>query len=303
MTTEREKLIERVMRENPAETTIDLFDMGSGDYVATDVFTEKQVRAILSAALSQPAGVPRRATNCQNGLADVCLASQRDGVICADDECDIDSGIRKLHAPPPPAAQQDMHMGRIEAMGDHLAAQQDGGALIESLHRLAEQWRANMGSKPSSRRIETYNKEFGRGEDDFDNEAFGVRRCATELERMLERHERLAAKDAAQQGSAEAVAEVVQSRGGGGYSHSYNLRWNHGIDPLPKGTKLYPHPARTDPAVLRDAERAHPLLHTARRNLRQFLGKASFSSSVDRWSAINCLDVIDAAIDAQAKGE
>lgn len=94
------------------------------------------------------------------------------------------------------------------------AAQQDGGALIESLHRLAEQWRASMGSKPSSRRIETYNKEFGRGEDDFDNEAFGVRRCATELERMLESHERLAAKDAAQKGNDEFMREAVAAADG-----------------------------------------------------------------------------------------
>ena len=43
---------------------------------------------------------------------------------------------------------------------------------------------------------------------------------------------------------------------------------------------------------------SHPLLGVARRNIRQFLAKASFSSSVDRWSASQCLDVMEAAIDA-----
>jgi|GEM_PF-5936899 len=39
------------------------------------------------------------------------------------------------------------------------------------------------------------------------------------------------------------------------------------------------------------------VLATARRNIRQFIAKASFSSSADRWSAVQCLDVMEAAID------
>lgn len=42
-------------------------------------------------------GAPRCAEHCQNGFADICLASQRDGVICPEDSCDIDDGIRHNH--------------------------------------------------------------------------------------------------------------------------------------------------------------------------------------------------------------
>lgn len=43
------------------------------------------------------AAVAGRAHHCQNGRADVCLASQRDGVICPEASCDIDDGIRPDH--------------------------------------------------------------------------------------------------------------------------------------------------------------------------------------------------------------
>ena len=55
-------------------------------------------------AMLAAAPAPVRGTHCQNGRADVCLASQWDGVICADDECDIDSGIRA--AAPAPAVDE-----------------------------------------------------------------------------------------------------------------------------------------------------------------------------------------------------
>lgn len=34
------------------------------------------------------------AEHCQNGRADVCLAGSADGICCAEDECDIDDGLR-----------------------------------------------------------------------------------------------------------------------------------------------------------------------------------------------------------------
>ncbi len=43
---------------------------------------------------------------------------------------------------------------------------------------------------------------------------------------------------------------------------------------------------------------SNPLLEVARRNIRQFISKASFSSEVDRWSAGQCLDVMESAIGA-----
>lgn len=42
-------------------------------------------------------GALRCAEHCQNGFSDICLASQRDGVICPEDSCDIDDGIRHNH--------------------------------------------------------------------------------------------------------------------------------------------------------------------------------------------------------------
>lgn len=61
--------------------------------------------AALDAAISalsahpSPGGqdAPRCDKHCQSGRADVCLASQRDGVICPEDSCDIDDGMRHNH--------------------------------------------------------------------------------------------------------------------------------------------------------------------------------------------------------------
>lgn len=39
-----------------------------------------------------------------------------------------------------------------------------------------------------------------------------------------------------------------------------------------------------------------PLVQIAQRNLRAFLGKASFATNVDREAALNCLDVLEAAL-------
>jgi len=35
------------------------------------------------------------AKNCQTGRSDNCLASKADGVVCPEDSCDIDDGVRK----------------------------------------------------------------------------------------------------------------------------------------------------------------------------------------------------------------
>lgn len=45
------------------------------------------------------------------------------------------------------------------------------------------------------------------------------------------------------------------------------------------------------------------LLLMARRNLRQLLAKASFSSTIDHWSAGQCLDRLEEALDAKATAE
>ncbi len=42
--------------------------------------------------------------HCQNGRGDVCRASQRDGIVCPEDSCDIDDGTRKPDATPQSSA-------------------------------------------------------------------------------------------------------------------------------------------------------------------------------------------------------
>ncbi|WP_329770929.1 hypothetical protein [Stenotrophomonas maltophilia] len=64
-------------------------------------------------------GAPRCAEHCQNGFADICLASQRDGVICPEDSCDIDDGIRHNHL----AARQPVDMSNVI---EQIAQQWDG---------------------------------------------------------------------------------------------------------------------------------------------------------------------------------
>ena len=59
-------------------------------------------------------GAPRCAEHCQNGFSDICLASQRDGVICPEDSCDIDDGIRHNHL----AARHPVTMDDALAAGD-----------------------------------------------------------------------------------------------------------------------------------------------------------------------------------------
>ncbi|HEX8894420.1 MAG TPA: hypothetical protein VF783_13910 [Terriglobales bacterium] len=49
--------------------------------------------------------------HCQNGYKDICHAAKYDGVVCADDECDIDSGIRSV---PPPASTNKLTDEQID---------------------------------------------------------------------------------------------------------------------------------------------------------------------------------------------
>lgn len=47
----------------------------------------------------------------------------------------------------------------------------------------------------------------------------------------------------------------------------------------------------------------NPLLAIARRNIRQFIAKASFASEADRWSAGQCIDVIEAVLSTPPSAE
>ena len=51
------------------------------------------------------------APHCQNGTSDICLAGKADGVVCAEDECDIDSGVRA--APSTAGGQEAALMARV----------------------------------------------------------------------------------------------------------------------------------------------------------------------------------------------
>ncbi|QNH21196.1 hypothetical protein HEP73_02108 [Xanthomonas sp. GW] len=53
------------------------------------------------------------------------------------------------------------------------------------------------------------------------------------------------------------------------------------------------------PELLAAQPQESTIVGIARRNLRQFLDKASFSNSVDHWSALNCLEVLESALAAQ----
>lgn len=60
-----------------------------------------------------------------------------------------------------------------------------GEGVVEALHAMEDRWLASVAGKDSSRPIPTFDPIASRagvpGEDDYDNEAHGVRRCATEL--------------------------------------------------------------------------------------------------------------------------
>jgi hypothetical protein len=48
----------------------------------------------VKAPVTKPRSIPYEQRHCQNGH-EACLAGRRDGVVCPDDSCDIDDGVRK----------------------------------------------------------------------------------------------------------------------------------------------------------------------------------------------------------------
>lgn len=60
--------------------------------------------------------------SCQTGYKDICHAAKYDGVVCADDECDIDSGIRSA---PPPASTNRLTGEQIHEIADALRRDMD----------------------------------------------------------------------------------------------------------------------------------------------------------------------------------
>ena len=58
--------------------------------------TDKNTHCNKQQAVSDPVeavvSVPKQ--HCQNGRADICLAGAKDGICCADFECDIDDKVR-----------------------------------------------------------------------------------------------------------------------------------------------------------------------------------------------------------------
>ncbi|WP_316150099.1 hypothetical protein [Cupriavidus sp. BIC8F] len=68
------------------------------------------------ALAQQPQGEARQAPkDCQHGYGDICAAGARDGVVCPEDSCDIDDGIR---AAPSASAQQADDMEAFDAWAE-----------------------------------------------------------------------------------------------------------------------------------------------------------------------------------------
>lgn len=66
--------------------------------------------------------------NCQKG-GDVCLASKADGIVCPDDSCDIDTGVRSTPAPAEvPSQHAGARMGTEEGGEAYTAGYFDGEA-------------------------------------------------------------------------------------------------------------------------------------------------------------------------------
>src|SRR5688500_16965012 len=68
---------------------------------------------------------------------------------------------------------------------------------------------------------------------------------------------------------------------------------------MPAALSMMHEPPPWRPSPMRET---NPLLDAARRNIRQFIAKASFASEADRWSAGQCIDVMEAAL-ADGRGE
>ncbi len=114
-------------RERTAGLVRRLRDALDPSHVADNLPDERalvaEADAYLAAHDAQPAPAPAQPSgflskHCQNGNADVCRASQRDGVVCPDDSCDIDDGIRPKDTPAQPSggAWRECRSAVIEAL-------------------------------------------------------------------------------------------------------------------------------------------------------------------------------------------
>lgn len=78
--------------------------------------------------------------------------------------------------------------------------------VVKLLCDLQEQWLANASGMPSSRRIKTVDDSVpgqqARGPDDYDNEGFALRRCASDLGRLITQIEKAVRHEQAQGGMA-----------------------------------------------------------------------------------------------------
>lgn len=70
-------------------------------------YMEELVEGAFKAMVLAAAAQPKTAQHCQNGRADVCLAAQADDVVCPEDSCDIDDGMRSV-----PVTEKSQYHGK-----------------------------------------------------------------------------------------------------------------------------------------------------------------------------------------------
>jgi hypothetical protein len=88
--------------------------------------------------------------DCQHGYGDVCAASARDGVVCPEDSCDIDDGIRT--AEPARASRQDVALSESEPiLFEQWVRPRNFTSVSEDAARLGWMARAALSRASSSR--------------------------------------------------------------------------------------------------------------------------------------------------------
>ena len=115
-------------------TTLDRTDLSRADWLqhlseelldgaGYALAAKREALTAAQAATSEAAGKHR-----QSGDKGVCQASQRDGIICANDECDIDMGVRSASSAPTPDAEREESAPAAPSTASSLTGAIIGGA-------------------------------------------------------------------------------------------------------------------------------------------------------------------------------
>lgn len=107
-----------------------------------DELRDDQVTQLLSRYGSSQPTIPASAAQAQHCPTDVCEAAKDDGVLCADDECDRENGVRPAAAQAQPQCQTCGGTGVIG--GPSYSDPGEGGERCQDCqdHKDAQRWRA-----------------------------------------------------------------------------------------------------------------------------------------------------------------